>query len=415
MTHSLRVLAMFGLLTAMTQVHANSLLIVDLAPGEKPATLAGPHRWLGLGPKLVLEPHGPVAPALAGRARTVDVPAGTYLSLVMSKHAPFQGNVLARHSGIALAALELGTKPPSDPETLVEPVPWNTTVIEAFEGRRSAKPADPVIEAAVGSVSADAIRADVQKFVDFKTRHSPSQGYKDAVAWAETQFQALGLATRRQSFSLGGRTCENLIADLPGTGQDIYVVGGHLDSISFQNNANAPGADDNASGSACVLAIARAVAKSRPSATVRFMLFGGEEQGLVGSRAYVQSLSAADKARHKGAITLDMTGFKKGAQAGVLLEGREISTALFDACADGCARYTTLKVDRSLKAWGSDHVPFLDGGIPAILTIELDYPDNGMEHGPRDTMDRVDADQAAAIARADVYALAVLAGIATAR
>lgn len=410
---TLRALAMFGFLTAMNQVHANSLLIVDLAPGESPAKVAGAHRWLGLGSKLVLEPHGPVAPALARRAREVTVPEGSYLSLVMSKHAPFQGNVLARHSGIALAALELGTKPPSDTETLVEPVPWNTTVIEPYEGRRSAKPANPAVEAAVASVSADAIRADVQKLVDFKTRHSPSQGYKDSVAWCEAQFRALGLATRRAPFTLGGgRACENLIAELPGQPgvQDIYVVGGHLDSVSFQNNANAPGADDNASGSACVIAIARAFAKAKPRATIRFMLFGGEEQGLVGSRAYVAGLSAAEKARHKGAITLDMTGFKKGAQAGVLLEGREISSALFDATADGCARYTTLKVDRSLKAWGSDHVPFLDAGIPAILTIELDYPDNGLEHGPRDTMDRVDAEQAAAIARADVSALATLAG-----
>ena len=64
-------------------------------------------------------------------------------------------------------------------------------------------------------------------------------------------------------------------------------------------------------------------------------------------------------------------------------------------------------------AWGSDHVPFLDAGVPTVLTIEIDYPVNGNEHSPRDTMDLVDAEQAAAIARTDLAVLATLAGLAT--
>lgn len=403
--------------------HAADLYAVSVSPTESPRQVAmavpGAQRWLGLGDTVIVEASG--EPARGRSFRRLSVPGGSDLTLVLSKHAtaplpePLEGLVLARHSGFTLAALSASSRRDVlDPHVELRPVPWNRTVSEALSGVVAKGPPSRSVEALLSTVTPATIRADIQTLVDFKSRHTLSATYKDAVTWTEAQFAAVGLATRRQTFSISGRSAENVIAELPGqAGDDVYVVGAHLDSVNFSAGVqDAPGADDNGSGAACVLTIARTLAATKPRGTIRFVLFGGEEQGLIGSKAFVRSLSPAERARIKGALIMDMTAFRKNA-AGVTLEGMEISRPLSDLAADITARYTSLKIERSFEAWGSDHVPFLEAGIPALLTIELDYPVNGNDHSPRDTMAIIDADQAAAIARANVAILATLNGLGT--
>lgn len=411
------------LLTGSSQ--AAGLVAVDLKPGERAPDVAAKlpgSRWISLGSTLVLELAEGASPAALGRpARRLDYPAGAELTLVLSKHAiaplpePLEGKLLARHSGLSLAALTPSSRRDlTDPHVELRPVPWNKILSETLSGRVAKGPPDAAIGALIANITPEGIRADIQKLMDFKSRHTLSATYKDAVAWTEGEFARAGLTTSRHTFSISGRTAENVVAEIPGQPgvQDVYVVGAHLDSISFSGGVNnAPGADDNGSGSACTLAIARALAARKPRATIRFVLFGGEEEGLIGSKAYVKSLSAAERARIKACLIMDMTAFRKGVP-GVTLEGKEVSRPLSEIAADVTARYTTLKIERSFEAWGSDHVPFLDAQIPTLLTIELDYPNNGNEHGPRDVMNLIDADQAAAIARADLAILATLDGLA---
>lgn len=419
---SLSIACILGLATA---AHAADLYAIDLAPGESPQSVAmapGIDRWVALGDTLVAEVSDPAR--LKRPSRRLDFPPASELALVLSKHsvdplpAPLDGRVLAKHSGLILAALAPASrKDLSDPHVEVRPVPWNRVLSEALAGRVAKGPADPAIESILSGVTPAAIRGDIQKLVDFKSRHTLSATYKEAAAWAEAEFASAGLVTRRQSFPISGRTADNVIAELAGQPgvEDVYVVGAHLDSISFSSGMQiAPGADDNGSGSACTLAIARALAGKKPRGTIRFVLFGGEEEGLIGSKAFVKSLSPAERARIKGVLVMDMTAFRKNA-AGVTIEGREVSRPLSDLVADLTARYTSLKIERSFEAWGSDHVPFLDANIPTLLTIELDYPQNGTDHSPRDTMDIIDADQAAAMARANLAVLATLNGLGTSR
>lgn len=423
----MRTLAASFICLFAVSAQAADLVAVDLAPGERALEVAtrlrSGGRWLGLGNTLVIElPRDASVQALGRPARRLDYPAGSELTLVLSKHAtaplpePLEGKVLARHSGLTLAALTATSrKDLDDPHVELRPVPWNQVLSETLSGRVAKGPPDAAISALLSAVTPEGIRADIQKLMDFKSRHTLSASYKEAVAWTEGELARAGLTTRRESFSISGRTAENVIGEIPGQPgvSDVYVVGAHLDSISFSGGVNnAPGADDNGSGSACTLAIARALAGQKPRATIRFILFGGEEEGLIGSKAYVRGLPAAERARIKGALIMDMTAFRKGVP-GVTLEGKEVSRPLSDIAADVTARYTTLKIERSFEAWGSDHVPFLEAQIPTLLTIELDYPNNGNEHGPRDTMALIDADQAAAIARADLAILATLNGLGT--
>ena len=113
-------------------------------------------------------------------------------------------------------------------------------------------------------------------------------------------------------------TLHNVVAELSGQSSELVLVTAHLDSIARPGNPTsdpAPGADDDMSGVAGVLAIAeRFIALSaadRPLAqTVQFVLFNDEENGLVGSKAYARQLSAAG-AQIAGMFQMDMIGFNQ--------------------------------------------------------------------------------------------------------
>ena len=203
-----------------------------------------------------------------------------------------------------------------------------------------------------------------------------------------------------------------MLADRPGAGpapRGVVLVTAHLDSINLAGPAApAPGADDNGSGSAGLLALARALAAHPIALDLRLVLFGGEEEGLVGSERYVAELSAAERARIHAVVNMDMIGGRNTPEPGVLLEGAAVSRHVIDGLAAAAATYTGLAVATSLNPVNSDHVPFLDAGIPAVLTIEADDGANPRPHSAADTLDAVDADLALEILRMN---LAHLAGV----
>jgi Zn-dependent M28 family amino/carboxypeptidase len=100
------------------------------------------------------------------------------------------------------------------------------------------------------------------------------------------------------------RTDVNVIAELPGenTG-NVVMAGAHLDSVT-----EGPGINDNGSGSATILETALMIAKLKPQNTLRFAWWGAEEEGLIGSTAYVADLSAAERARIALYMNYDMVG-----------------------------------------------------------------------------------------------------------
>ena len=214
--------------------------------------------------------------------------------------------------------------------------------------------------------------------------------------------------------ALGGRTTRNLIGDRPGEGEErgLVVVTAHLDSVNLQGpTAAAPGADDNASGSAGVLAIGRALAGRPARHDLRLILFGGEEQGLFGSLHYVNGLDAAERARISAVVNMDMIACRNTGTPTVLLEGAAVSQAVIDALADIAQAHTSLAIQTSLNPFNSDHVPFIDGGIPAVLTIEGADSANDRVHTERDTLDTLDIDLALEILRMNaVFVAQVLDG-----
>ena len=96
----------------------------------------------------------------------------------------------------------------------------------------------------------------------------------------------------------------NVIAELDGANDDnVVMAGAHLDSVPA-----GPGINDNGSGSAALLELAQQLAKLKPENTLRFAWWGGEEAGLVGSTAYVNGLSQAERDRIALYMNFDMIG-----------------------------------------------------------------------------------------------------------
>jgi Zn-dependent M28 family amino/carboxypeptidase len=143
---------------------------------------------------------------------------------------------------------------------------------------------------------------------------------------------------------------------------------------------------------------------------LRFVLFGGEEQGLFGSTQYVAGLPDSERSRIQAVINMDMIGSLNSPTASVLLEGAPLSQAVIDGLSEAAATYTPLVVETSLHPFASDHVPFIAAGIPAVLTIEGADNANSHIHSAEDTIDRINYDLAVEILRMNVAFVGQLVG-----
>ncbi|MEX5259311.1 M28 family metallopeptidase [Kocuria sp. CPCC 205263] len=286
----------------------------------------------------------------------------------------------------------------------VRPLPADTVVFE----QRPPAPARTraVAEPRVAAVSREAFAADLRTFAGFRTRHSTSTEFRTALDWAEGVLRGLGFATRTQTVALHGGTTQNLIAERPGRGGDgrAVLVTAHLDSINARDGATAPapGADDNGSGVAGVLAVARALRDHSGARDLRLILFGGEEQGLFGSRHYVAELDQQARERILAVVNMDMIACRNTPAPTVLLEGAAASQAVLEELVAAAQAHTGLTAQTSLMPFNSDHVPFLDVGIPAVLTIEGADGANDRIHTAGDTLEHVDHDLALEILRMNV-------------
>src|SRR6185436_3575153 len=125
----------------------------------------------------------------------------------------------------------------------------------------------------------DALRRDVEQLAVERNVIHP-EAYARAADFIERSLRDAGCVTSRQTYTVDGVACANVIAELRGTSDEIVVVGAHYDSVD-----GSPGADDNASGVAALLALARAFAKTEPARTLRFVAFANEEPPYFRSQA----------------------------------------------------------------------------------------------------------------------------------
>jgi Zn-dependent M28 family amino/carboxypeptidase len=296
---------------------------------------------------------------------------------------------------------------------MLRPLPPNQVISDVVRPER--QEVIPWIKSLAASISLSTYQSYLTQLTTFSTRHSLSSFFRDATTWASDQLNNFGYSTRLDQINLGTNKSYNVIADLKGHGnglRDIVIISAHLDSINSAGGleSKAPGADDNASGSAGLIEIARILASHNSIHDLRLILFGGEEQRLVGSRRYVDTLSASERGRIRAVINMDMIATLNTNMPTVLLEGASLSQTIIDNLAASASTYTSLKVEQSLNPFASDHVPFIDVHIPAVLTIEGADRSNTNVHTANDTIDYINYDLALEIIRMNLATAALLLG-----
>jgi carboxypeptidase Q len=192
------------------------------------------------------------------------------------------------------------------------------------------------------------------------------------------------------SFTLDNRTSgpmqvNNVIAEIRGSElpNEWLLVGAHLDSWDFGT-----GAQDNGAGTASVLEVARAIASmgKKPRRTIRFALWGGEEQGLLGSYAYAKT--HADDL--KSCIAVLNTDNGSGHPKGWKVEGRKDLEAALQPISDNLLKDISGGGISQETTFDTDHGPFMLYGVPALdLWVDMN-PYMEVHHKSSDTVDKVD-------------------------
>mmetsp|Transcript_124074 Transcript_124074/g.333185 ORF Transcript_124074/g.333185 Transcript_124074/m.333185 type:complete len:466 (-) Transcript_124074:206-1603(-) len=322
---------------------------------------------------------------------------------------------------------------------------YNPSECEDSAGERF----DQMEKSAVDSITAGSFLEQLQKIVNIKddtgtiTRsYANPDASHAAQAFVKKEFESMGLKSCLQRFTYQGTThMANVVAVIPGTGEGTLTVGAHYDSRPFKGAA--PGAEDNGSGLAAMLSVARAFAKQglKPKRTVYFVGFAGEEPGLVGSYFFAQTLKEgkplpqecgapaggsfvqgssfmqdfrARGASDHDAIALDEVGWvtSKYDRQTVNLESYDWTTSIMDhmACASRRHNGDALEVVHSSHPFGSDHMSFLEQGMKAVLVINGDDEAYPNYHMSSDTIDNVNTEYAAKISKMVMGAVMRLAG-----
>ena len=336
-----------------------------------------------------------------------------------------------------------------------------------------APPPEPAgLPALADQIRADRLHATISKLVGFGTRHtlsdtkSDKRGIGAARRWVKSEFETyakdcggcLQIETPAQTFSDGKRILKptevmDVIAIQRGTSDPnrVVLITGHIDSrVTDVMNAksDAPGANDDGSGTAAVIEAARVLSKRKFAATIVYGVLSGEEQGLYGGKVL------ADYARQQGwqveaDLNNDIVGnthgqdgvydnthvrvFSEGTKSGETLEqakyrryhggevdspSRNVARLLADLADKHLTNFHVRMVYRTDRyGRGGDQVPFLEAGFPAVRVTEAheNYTrqhqdlrtEKGVHYG--DTIDGVDFDYLAQVTRLNVLALATMA------
>lgn len=298
----------------------------------------------------------------------------------------------------------------SEPCYKVLPLPVNTAVFEERLRPEARAAADPWVKKFVDAVDRGLFTNTLTRLTDFHTRHSLTSDYQSAAQWCLAELQGMNYAASLQEITVGAKPSHNVVADKAGSGAEgqrqLVLLTAHLDSINWDEqgapNAFAPGADDNGTGSAGLLEAARVLQEDVFTHDLRFVLFGGEEQGLHGSLDYVGSLTNAERGRIRAVVNMDMIGGLNTQEASVTLESSITFSEMISRLVEAGHTYASLKIETSWHFFDSDHVPFIDAGIPAVLTIEGADTSNHFIHSPNDTLAHVSGALATEILRMNV-------------
>ncbi|UCE17099.1 MAG: M20/M25/M40 family metallo-hydrolase [Gemmatimonadota bacterium] len=296
---------------------------------------------------------------------------------------------------------------------------------QAVHQKRLPVSRSPLLSDIVHEVSPVRIYNFILDLQNFQTRFAYAEECSLAANYLIEQFESWGLeVTEHWFFNSAWISYQdpqrNIIATLPGTTypDEIVAICAHYDSYSEEDPWNyAPGADDNASGTAAVLETARILSQYGSERTLQFICFGGEEQWMIGSYAYVEERRAAGD-NFVAVINNDMIAYTgegkfEDIEVDCIPETEWMADDVMALASDFVTYPMTKNVD-----WGnvSDHTPFWENGYPAIELAEDEANEvwggtSPYYHTPGDVIETLNFEFATQIVKMNAAALASWADV----
>lgn len=234
-------------------------------------------------------------------------------------------------------------------------------------------------DALLAQFSLERILGDITELAsdEYRGRKTGSAGAEAAAAYIISRFSSLGLepwpalgpSSYKQHFALGGQEDDNIIGIIPGTGPGYIILAAHYDHLGVSADGQVyNGADDNAAGVAAIMEAARVIRGSgmKPSRSIVFCAFSGEEQGQFGAQALGALITSSGLAGSVEMINIDGIGATGGSYFGVWDEGALNAAPLVSAL-ELAGEHLGIPVKEEGTDIGSDAQPFdWQFGIPAV-------------------------------------------------
>ncbi len=258
------------------------------------------------------------------------------------------------------------------------------------QGKYYIPPMDSVINTFFNIISPDSIFSVIQRLQDFRTRYAYTDSCRRAEQFLREKLTSYSNNSELWPVTWNGTQMFNVVAEKTGVSQKFIIISSHLDSTSNDPWNNAPGADDNASGTAVVVECARILRSiSSPFVTFKYTPFTAEELGLIGSNFYAGYV-ASQNLPLIGVFNSDMVGYNP--QDGLDFDINLDTLSLLGQVTSFVVRNYVFGNNRwSFSPFGgSDHYSFAQRGYPWVFLIESNFQYNPNYHRTSDLTTTLD-------------------------
>ncbi|HPE56582.1 MAG TPA: M28 family peptidase [Bacteroidales bacterium] len=272
---------------------------------------------------------------------------------------------------------------------------------------------DPFIQSKVDELQYDSLFQKLLAFENFGIKQVGTDALDETANWILQQYTDWGYTNiELDTLYVGQNSTFNIIVTKTGSvyPDTYFIVDGHYDTY------NGPGVNDNGSGTAIVLEMARMLKDVETAYSIKFIHFTVEELGLVGSTHYVENTVVPQEMDIKLLLNIDEVGGVAGTNNNTITCERDewsptsnnaASAAYTDTLANLTEMYSNLNTDISY-AYGSDYVPFMDNGY--VVTGYYEYNESPYPHSINDSLSNMDPESVFELTKASLASCMYFAG-----